>query len=285
MHASKQANKQTKINRIVDRWINHRIGPQARTSRASRETASLPPGLHRLSLLDREGFLGEDPAPGPPRRPLLALLDALHPPVPSLGPRLPHVLPRQQTAAAGRRTRRADVDPVAALALQRGVPGQHVEVPQRQAGRQARLLAQADGRREFEVAEVGLAFFGAHAHADEFDFRHDEAVAGVAFAQQAVQMGEAGEVERLLAVLFFAHAAVPGLVRLDEADDTATAERVGLIVGVGRNIEWAIFSVALRDHGDVMFVALAGLEGSVDFGGVECGNDVLKAAFVGGLDY
>lgn len=156
-----------------------------------------------------------------------------------------------------------------------------MEVPERQAGRQILLFVQGDGVGELEEAEVGLAFFGPHAHAHEFDFGDDETVTGVAFAHQAVQMGEAGEVEGLLAVLFFAHAGVPDVECLDETDDAATAEGVGLVVGIRRYIEWTIFSTALRTHGDVMLVALAGLEGCVDFGGVECGNRVLKCAFVG----
>lgn len=96
------------------------------------------------------------------------------------------------------------------------------------------MLAEGDGLGELQEAEVGFAFFGAHAHAHEFDFRDDEAVACVAFAHQAVQMGEAGEVERLLAVLFFAHAAVPDSVGLDKTDDPASAERARLVVGVRR---------------------------------------------------
>ena len=181
--------------------------------------------------------------------------------------------------------RRADVDLVAALAVQGRVAGEHVEVPQRQAGRQARLLAEGDGLGELEVAEVGLAVFGAHAHAHEFDFGDDEAVAGVAFAHQAVQVREAGEVEGLLAVFLRLHAGVPDVVGLDDADDTAAAEGVGFVVGVGGQVEWAVFSAALRTHGDVVLVALAGLEGRVDFGGVVGGYCVLERAFVGGLDY
>lgn len=160
-----------------------------------------------------------------------------------------------------------------------------MEVPQRQARCQPSLLAQGDGVGEFEEAEVGFAFFGAHAHAHEFDFGDDEAVAGVAFAHQPMQMRQAQKVEGLLVVLFFAHTGVPIVISLDEADNTTTAKRVGLIVGIGRQVEWTVFFVALRNYGNVMLVALTGLEGCVDFGSVECGNDVLKCAFVGGLDY
>ena len=100
-----------------------------------------------------------------------------------------------------------------------------------------------------------------------------------------MQMGEAGKEECLLAVLFIAHHAVPNLVGLDKTDDTATAKREGLIVGICRYIEGSIFSTALRTHGNVVLVALAGLEGCVDFGSVECINGILNCAFVGGLDH
>ena len=252
--------------------------------------------LNRLPLLDREVVLGPDPAPRPPRAPLLPLLHALHPRVPSFQPGLLDVRPRTlflvvgvgaAAAAAGRRRRyvqRADVDLVAALALQRLVARQHVQVPEREAGRQAGLFAEGDGLGEFEEAEEGFAFFGAHADADEFDFRDEEAVARVALAHQAVQVGEAGEVERLLAVLFLAHARVPDVVGLDEADDAAAAEDLGLVVGVRGQKKGAIFFAQFGNHGDVMLVALAGPEGRIDFGGVERGNGVLKCAFVGGLD-
>ena len=184
--------------------------------------------------------------------------------------------PRQLILVTRRRIRRSDVDFVAALALQRHVAGQHVQVPQREAGREARLLAQRDGFRELEEAEERFAVLGAHAHADEFDLRDEEAVAGVAFAHEAVQVGEAGEVLGLLAVLLLAHACVPELVGLDEADDAAAAEGVGFVVGVGGEEEGAVFFGQFRDHGDVVLVALAGLEGGVDFGGVECVNRFLE---------
>lgn len=94
------------------------------------------------------------------------------------------------------------------------------------------MRAQFDGLGELQEAEVWFALFGAHAHAHEFDFGDDETVAGVAFAHQAMQMGEAGEVERLLVVLFRAKTRVPNVVSLDEPDDAATAKRVGLVVGI-----------------------------------------------------
>ena len=177
----------------------------------------------------------------------------------------------------------ADVDAVPWLALERGVAGEHVEVPEGEAGGEAGLLAQGDGFGELQEAEVGFAVGGAHADADEFDLGDEEAVAGVAFAHEAVEVGEAGEVEGLLAVFFLAEAGVPDLVGLDEADDAAAAEGVGLVVGVGGEVEGAVFFAALREHGDVVLVALADLEGGVDFGRVQRGDDVLQRAFVGGL--
>ena len=97
-------------------------------------------------------------------------------------------------------------------------------------------------------------------------------------------MGQAGEVERLLAVLFPAHARVPDFVRLDEADDAAAAEGLGLVVGVGGLEGGAVFFAQFGDQGDVVLVALADFEGGVDFGGVGGGDGVLEGAFVGGLD-
>ena len=222
------------------------------------------------------------PAADPPRRPLLPLLDALHPGIPALEAGLADMHPGQ--GGAVRRMRGPEVDLVAALALERGVAREHVEVPQGEAGGQAGLLAQGDGGGEVQEAEVGFPLLGAHAHADELDFRDEEAVAGVALAHQPVQVRQPGEVERLLAVLLLAHARVPDLVRLDESDDAAPAERLGLVVGVRGEIERTVFFGALRAHGDVVLMALAGLERCVDFGNVDGVQDVLKGAFVGGLD-
>ena len=146
------------------------------------------------------------------------------------------------------------------------------------------MLGQGNGLGEFEKAEVRLAFFGAHAHAHEFDFCDDEAVAGVAFAHQPMKVGEAGQVECLLGVLFLAEARVPDLVSLDKTDDTATAKRMGLVVGVGRLKERTVFFIPLWNHGDVMLVPLTGLKGCVDFGTVERNDGVLKGAFVRYLD-
>ena len=239
--------------------------------------------LSSLPLLDRKRFLGPDPAPRPPRRPLLPLLHALHPRIPALESRLAHVLPRQLAARAGKG--RADVDLVRALAGQGDVAGEHVQVPEGEAGGEAGgLLGQGDGFGELEAAEERVPLVGAQADGDEFDFGDDEAVARVGVAHEAVQVGEAGQVERLLAVLLAAHARVPELKGLDEPDDAAAAEGVRLRVGVGGQEEGAVFLGALGQHRDVVVVALAGLEGGVGLGGVEGRDGVLEAALVGRLD-
>lgn len=180
-----------------------------------------------------------------------------------------------------------DIHFIPALVLQRHVARQHVQVPESQTGCQTRRFAERDGGGDFQEAEVrGRGFgLGAHAHADEFDFRDDEAVSRVAVAHQAVQVGEAAEVERLLQVLLVAHARAPGFPGLDEADDAAAAEGVGFVVGVGGEVEGAVFAAAVGPHGDVVLVALAGFEGGVHFGDVEGAEDVLEFAVVGDLEH
>ena len=115
------------------------------------------------------------------------------------------------------------------------------------------VLGEGDGFGEGEEAEeggvarvvvVGVVVVGGaapHADGDEFDLRDDEAVARVGFAHQAVQVREAGQVERLLAVLLAAHARVPELERLDEPDDAAAAQGVRFRVGVGGEEEGPVF--------------------------------------------
>ena len=193
------------------------------------------------------------------------------------------MLPRQ--LAARSREGRADVDLVGVLAWQGDVAGEHVEVPEGEAGGEAGVvLGEGDGFGELEEAEARVPFFGAHADGDEFDLRDDEAVARVGFAHQAVQVGQAGQVERLLAVLLAAHAGVPKLEGLDEPDDAAAAEGVRFRVGVGGEEEGPVFLGALGQHRDVVVVALAGLEGRVGLGRVVRRDGVLEGAFVGGLD-
>lgn len=162
-----------------------------------------------------------------------------------------------------------------------------MQVPQRETSRQARAALQRDGVRELQEPEVGRAVLGAHAHADEFDFRDDEAVAAVVLAHDALQMGEVREVFDVGLALAVAHACVPDVVGFDEADEAAAAvaaEGLGRVVGVGGEEVGAVFAGVFGLHGDVAGVALAGFDGGVDLGGVEARDDVLEAALVGGFE-
>ena len=128
------------------------------------------------------------------------------------------------------------------------------------------------------------ALLGAEAHADEFDFRDDEAVAAVVLAHQALQVRQVGEVFHVGLAPAVPHARVPELVGLDEADEASAAvaaDGVGEVVGIGGEEVGAVFGGVFGSHGDVAGVALAGFDGRVDFGGVEARDDVLEAALVG----
>jgi len=138
-----------------------------------------------------------------------------------------------------------------------------------------------------EEPEVGDPGVGAHADADEFDFRDDEAVARVVFAHHALQVREVREVFDVRLALAVTHARVPDLVGLDEADEAAAAvaaDRLRGVVGVGGEEVRAVFGGVFGSHGDVAGVALAGFDGGVDFRGVVPGDDVLEGALVDGFE-
>lgn len=222
-------------------------------------------------------ILRPDPAPLRLRHPTLLHTHTLHLLVP---PTAQHLLPTQ-------RDRRAHLDLPPALALERLIGTEHVQVPQREASRQAVPLLQRDGIGQLQEAEVGRAVLGAHAHADEFDFRDDEAVAAVVLAHDALQVGEVREVFDVRLALAMAHARVPDVVGFDESDEAAAAvaaEGLGRVVGVGGEEVRAVVAVVLGLHGDVAGVALTGFDGGVDLGGVEARDDVLEAALVGGFE-
>ena len=221
------------------------------------------------------------PLPPPPRlrSPQLPIRRLRHPDIP-----LPQRLrPRP-------RNRRADLDFISELALEGLVAHEHVEEPEGQRGSEAAFGFHGDGAGELEEAEVGrlVSRFGAHADADEFDFGYDEAVAAAVLAHLPLQLGQGFEVVDFALGALVAHACVPVVVGFDDADDAgagamghdAAAGEVGGVVGgeVG-----AVFWGALGGHGDVALVALAGLEGSVDFGGVELGEKVVQVAVRGWL--
>ena len=191
----------------------------------------------------------------------------------------------RQDLLSTQRHRRPDVDFPAALALKWLIGTEHVEVPEREAGRQAVALLQSDGVGEVQEAEIGRPFLSAHAHADEFDLGDDEAVAAVVLAHHALQVGEVGEILDVRLALSVTHARVPDLVGFDEADEAAAtvgaADGLGGVVCVGGEEVRAVFGRVLGSHGDVAGVALTGFDGGVDLGRVEAGDDVLEGALVG----
>ena len=123
-----------------------------------------------------------------------------------------------------------------------------MEVPQRDAGCHLDVArvgveavrGEADGRADLKVPEDGDAGLrvddggvggerrrgAAAAHAEELDLRHDEAVPAAVLAHVAVQVGESAQVLDLPVVAFDAHASVPAVEGLDEADDTAETTAV-----------------------------------------------------------
>lgn len=85
-----------------------------------------------------------------------------------------------------------------------------------------------------QVAEVGRVgdIVVACTDADEFDFRHDEAVAAGVLAHAALEVREAVEVFDALVWWFLAHAAVPAVEALDEADEAAALVAGGCEFGI-----------------------------------------------------
>ena len=172
---------------------------------------------------------------------------------------------------ARHRTRRPHLQPPSALARQRDVLRQHVQVPQRHRRRQALLTLELDGRGELQVAEIGDQLLRPRSDADQFDFRHDEAVAARVLAHASMQMGQRGQVENLTLAHFVPHARVPPVERLDQPDDAPAAvpgqRALHVVLVVGDEVR-PVFR-ALRPHADVVELPLAGFERRVDFRGIE----------------
>ena len=239
--------------------------------------------LRQLSLLDpMEIILWPNPAPSRLGDPAFLNAHTLHLLIPPLRQ---HFLPAQ-------RDRRPNIHFPPTLPFKWLIRAQHVQVPQRQTGRQAVLLLQRDGVGEVQETEIGGPFLGAHAHADELDFRDDEAVAAVVLAHHALQVRQLRQVFHVRLPFAMAHTRVPDLVGFDEADEPAAfaassadaADGLRRVVGVGGDEVCAVFGGVLSAHGDVAGMALAGFDGGVDFGRVEARNDVLEAALVGGFE-
>lgn len=131
------------------------------------------------------------------------------------------------------------------------------------------------------MAEEWDRVFGSGAHADEFDFRHDEAVAAGVFAHVAVELGEGGQVEDFALADFVSHACVPAVEGFDESDYAAATVAgecaLGVVLVVGEEVG-PVFA-SLCAHADVVVLALADFERRVDFGGVEVPVDGSQFGF------
>ena len=133
-----------------------------------------------------------------------------------------------------------------------------------------------------------LARLGAHAHADELNFRDDEAVAAPLLAHVPLQLCEPGQIKYFTHCVFVAHPRVPVIVGFDNAND-ATA-----VIGAGEGLlhvgsvigdeAGAVIGRVLWAHGDVAGMALAGFESGVHLCGIEFGQEVLKEAVCGRLE-
>lgn len=140
-----------------------------------------------------------------------------------------------------------------------------------------------------EEAEIGRgdAFEIAHADADEFDLGNDEAVAGIVFTHESLEVREVGQVFDVRLAFAVRHSGIPDFVALDETNEAAAAvagEGVGAVVGVGGEEVGAVGARVEGLHGDVAGVALAGFDCGVDFGRVVPGDDFLEGALVGGFE-
>ena len=175
-----------------------------------------------------------------------------------------------------------------------------MQIPERQAGRETLLVLQRDGGRQFQEAEVGdvvigsgtVALFfasgicgvrsGAQPHADEFDLRDDEAVAARVFAHVAMDVREPGEVFDAPLAHFVAHARVPAIKGLDDADDAAAAitrqRLLEVVLVVGQEVR-AVTAFVGGAHREVVWGSNGGFEGGADFWDEEGGVDVLEGGF------
>ena len=265
------------------------VGNRGRRGRRGGVEASTGTVAHAAAteLLAADALLGPDPAAGALGLALLGQLRLGHPAV--LGEAL-------ATRALGGR---ADFRLPADLAGQRHVARQHVQVEERQQRRHGRfavaaaaavaVVAVGRGRRQrrggggvgrvggqrdglhLEVAKVRRAL-GAVAGDEQLDLGQDEAVAAAVVAHALVQVGEAAEVLDLLVVALDAHARVPAVERLDEADDAAEAaavDELGRVVGVVAD-ERRLAGAVGGAHGEVA-AALGEAQRGVELGAVEAG--------------
>lgn len=201
--------------------------------------------------------------------------------------------------------------PAALDTRERVLLGEHVQVPECQTGSHlgnhltgllidAKAVSRdADGSAELEVAEerhtrAGVGADGGSVHglargggvttaadANHLDLGHDEAVAAAVLAHDAVQVRKAGEVVDLLVGCLGAHASVPLVIRLDNADDTTTLVTVDglLVVGgvVGHEVDRSLVGgEALAGAERHVGVALGNAESGADLGAIVVTDDVVK---------
>lgn len=108
-------------------------------------------------------------------------------------------------------------------------------------------------------------------------------------AHHAVQVRKALEIKDLLRWAFAAHASVPLVVALDEADDTTTAVAVDGLLVIGRIVRDELGLLARANHrlaGTHHHVCctLGDLEGRVDFSSIVVGADVVESGLSLGLE-
>ena len=139
-----------------------------------------------------------------------------------------------------------------------------------------------NGRRQLQEAKVGHVGCP-QAHADELDLGEQEAVAARVLAHAAVQVREALQVLDAGLAELVAHARVPAVKGLDEADDAAAAvaaeDVFGVVLVVGEEVRAVAVAGLVGAHRDVVELALGDFEGGVDFDGVEVAVDFEKGGF------
>lgn len=132
------------------------------------------------------------------------------------------------------------------------------------------MRLQFNGGGQFKKAKIRNVF-RAGAHADEFDFRDDKAVAAVVFAHTAVEVRQRGEIENFSVTHFAAHPGVPAVKGHDEADDATTTIASNGVLVVVLVICHKVRPVldSFGAHGDMVLVALADFERIIDLGCIE----------------
>ena len=173
------------------------------------------------------------------------------------------------------------------LSITRTILGQHIQIPQRHASRQALGRTRADRGTQLQEAEKGHVLrAGTHAH--ELDLREDEAVAAAVFAHAALQVGQSGQVEDFLLPDLVPHARVPAVVGFHQTDDAAAPVAgeglLDVVLVVGDEVRAVGLVGLLRAHRDVVVAAETDFQGVVDLVGVVVAAEVSESGFGGRLE-